>query len=158
MVQTWFAPEAKISWVSLKCLPFFNLRLTEATTAFFVQIHVIGIDSISYGKLVIVPWNIVRYKISGGSERDPNVYGPSSTSMTSTSTLIAFYLWRLSPPALGVTYIFDRKRLRIVTSTSNQSSPFVLSLRLAPHCIYGFAFSVYDHIKKNVSNSTARRL
>ena len=35
-------------------LSFFDLRLTEVATA-FVQIPVIGIDSLAYGKVVIVP-------------------------------------------------------------------------------------------------------
>ena len=43
--------------------------------------------------------------------------------------LLAF----VSLPSLGVTYIIDRKRPGVVSSMSNQSSPFtVLSLRLAP--------------------------
>ena len=63
------------------------------------QIPVIGIDSLAYGKIVIVLWTIVRYNIFGGSERGPDLYGTSpwySTPITSSSTLTAFYLWPLS--------------------------------------------------------------
>ena len=75
MVQTWLLQKPKYLGSVLNALLSCDLRLTEATTAFFVQIPVIGIDSIAYGKLVIVPWNIVRYNIFGGSERGPNLYG-----------------------------------------------------------------------------------
>ena len=141
---------------------FFDLTLTKVAIAFFVQIPVISIDSIVYGKLVIVPWDIVRYNILGGSEHGPDLYGTSPWYFYVNDLVLNFNcilpLALVFLPTLGVTYIFDRKRLGIITSTSNQSSLFtVLSLRLAPHCIYGFAFSTYDHIK-NVSNSTALML
>ena len=128
------APEAKISWMVQ--------RLVSQLCLFFSVIK-------------CVPFFI-------WSEHGPDLYGTSPWYFYVNDLVLNFNcilpLALVFLPALGVTYIFDRKRLGIITSTSNQSSPFtVLSLRLAPHCIYGFAFSVYDHIK-NVSNSTALML
>ena len=135
-----------------------DLRLTEATTAFFVQIPVIGIDSLAWKTrhrpMEYRSLQYFRWVRTWSKPIRPLLYVNDLDFNFNCILPLAL----VSLPALGVTYIFDRKRLRIVTSTSNQSSPFtVLSLILAPHCIYGFAFSVYDHIK-NVSNSTARRL
>ena len=130
--------------------PFFDLRLTEAATAVFVQVPVIGIDSLAYGKFVIVPWNIVRYNIFGGSERGPDLYGTSPWYFYVNNLVLNFNcilpLALVSLPALGVTYIFDRKRLGVVSSASKQSSPFtVLSLRLAPLYLWFGILSLQRH-------------
>jgi alpha-1,2-mannosyltransferase len=122
----------------------------DHTTAFFVQIPVIGIDSLAYGILVIVPWNIVRYNIFGGSERGPDLYGTAPWNFYVNNLVLNFNcilpLALLSLPALGVTYAIDRKRLGIVSSTSKQSSPFtVLSLRLAPLYLWFGILSLQPH-------------
>jgi hypothetical protein len=126
-------------------MPSFFRSKTYGTTAFFVQIPVIAIDSLAFGKLVIVPWNIVRYNIFGGSERGPDLYG------TSPWNFYVLPLDLVSLPALGVqvTYIIDRKRLGVVSSTSNQSSPFTVLylwlgiLSLQPHKEECFMFPAY---------------
>ena len=154
----WFNDGCDCSWlVSQLCLflsvfntSFLDLRLTEAATAFFFQVPVIGIDSLAYGKFVIVPWNIVRYNIFGGSERGPDLYGTSPWYFYVNNLVLNFNcilpLALVSLPALGVTYIFDRKRLGVVSSASNQSSPFtVLSLRLAPLYLWFGILSLQRH-------------
>ena len=115
-----------------------------------MQIPVIGIDSLAYGKLVVVPWNIVRYNILGGSERGPALYGTAPWNFYLNNLVLNFNgilpLALVSLPALGVTCIIDRKRLGVVSSTSNQSSPFtVLSLRLAPLYLWLGIFSLQPH-------------
>ena len=129
---------------------FSKLKLTELATAFFVQIPVIGIDSLAYGKLVIVPWNIVRYNIFGGSERGPDLYGTAPWNFYFNNLILNFNcilpLALVALPALGVTYIIDRRRLGVVKISSNQSSPFtVLSLRLAPLYIWFGILSLQPH-------------
>jgi hypothetical protein len=133
-------------------IPFLspNLSLTQLANAFFVQIPVIGIDSLAYGKLVIVPWNIVRYNIFGGSERGPDLYGTAPWNFYLNNLVLNFNcilpLALVSLPALGVTYIIDRKRLGVVSSTSNQSSPFtILSFRLAPLYLWFGILSLQPH-------------
>ena len=115
-----------------------------------MQIPVIGIDSLAYGKLVIVPWNIVRYNIFGGSERGPDLYGTAPWNFYLNNLVLNFNcilpLALVSLPALCVTYIIDRKRLGVVSSTSNQSSPFtVLGLRLAPLYLWFGILSLQPH-------------
>lgn len=101
----------------------------------------ISVDSIAYGKLAIVPWNIVRYNIFGGSDRGPELYGTSPSSfyllnlVLNFNVLVPFAL--LSLPALAVTYVVDRKRLGLSKPAADQSSPFtVLALRLAPFYLW----------------------
>ena len=130
--------------------PSSNLRLTVLATAFFVQIPVIAIDSLAYGKLVVVSWNIVRYNIFSGSERGPDLYGTAPWNFYLNNLVLNFNgilpLALVSLPALGVTYIVDRKRLGVVSSRPNQSSPFtVLSLRLAPLYLWLGILSLQPH-------------
>lgn len=101
----------------------------------------IGIDSLAYGRLTIIPWNIVKYNVFGGSERGPDLYGTSPWHYYISNLLLNFnYLLLLaliSLPALAITYIIDRKRLGLTTPTIDQSSPFILlALRLAPFYLW----------------------
>ena len=122
----------------------------EIPNTLFVQIPVIGIDSLAYGELAIVPWNIVRYNIFGGSERGPDLYGTAPWNFYLNNLVLNFNcivpLALISLPALGITYIIDRRRLGLISSTSNQSSPFtILGLRLAPLYLWLGIFSLQPH-------------
>jgi alpha-1,2-mannosyltransferase len=106
-----------------------------------MQIPVVAIDSIAYGKLAIVPWNIVKYIIFGGAERGPDLYGTSPWNFYLLNLILNFNVLTLfallSLPSLGVTYFIDRKRLGLVKPSADQSSPFtVLALRLAPFYLW----------------------
>ncbi|KAF9567750.1 glycosyltransferase family 22 protein [Agrocybe pediades] len=108
-----------------------------AVLASLIFIPVIGIDSLAYGKLSIVPWNIVRYNIFGGAERGPELYGTEPWNYYLKNLALNFnylpLLALLSIPALPITYVFDRKRLGLKTQGPNESSPyFLLALRLSP--------------------------
>jgi alpha-1,2-mannosyltransferase len=98
---------------------------------------VIGIDTLAYGHLAIVPWNIIHYNIFGGSERGPDLYGTSPWNFYLLNLILNFNvlvpLSLLSLPALYITSIVDRKRLGFVKAGPDQSSPFVvLGVRLMP--------------------------
>lgn len=89
----------------------------------------------------MVPWNIVRYNIFGGSERGPDLYGTSPWTfyllnlVLNFNVLVPFALFSL--PGLGVTYLIDRKRLGIFKTSADQTSPFtILGLRLLPFYIW----------------------
>lgn len=114
------------------------------------KIPVIGIDSLAYGKLAIVPWNIIRYNIFGGSERGPTLYGTEpwhfyiKNLFLNFNVLVFFALFSL--PALAVTYFVDRKRLGFSTPSANQSSPFILlGLRLAPLYVWLSILTLQPH-------------
>ena len=115
-----------------------------------MQIPVIGIDSLAYGELAIVPWNIVRYNIFGGSERGPELYGIAPWNFYLNNLVLNFNcilpLALISLPALGVTYFIDRRRLGLISPTSDQSSPFtLLGLRLAPLYLWFGILSLQPH-------------
>jgi alpha-1,2-mannosyltransferase len=85
-----------------------------------------------------VPWNIIRYNIFGGSERGPDLYGTEPWNFYFLNLVLNFNvlvpLSLFSLPALYITSIIDRRRLKATTPTT---SPFiVLGLRLMP--LYGW--------------------
>ena len=111
---------------------------------------VVGIDSLAYGKLTIVPWNIVKYNIFGGTGRGPDLYGTSPWHFYISNLLLNFNyllpLALLSLPALSITYLVDRKRLGFTNPTNEQSSPFtLLALRLAPFYLWLVILTAQAH-------------
>ncbi|KAJ7103211.1 glycosyltransferase family 22 protein, partial [Mycena belliarum] len=131
------APEIRSKWMLNRWKRLFSAGLAAS----LVFIPVIAIDSLIYGKLAIVPWNIVKYNIFGGAERGPDLYGTSPWSFYFLNLALNFNVLTpfalVSLPALGITYIVDRKRLGITKPSADQSSPFtILALRLAPFYLW----------------------
>ncbi|KAF8215850.1 glycosyltransferase family 22 protein [Mycena galopus ATCC 62051] len=131
------APEIRFLWMFNRWKRLFTSGLAAA----LIFIPVIAIDSIAYGKLAIVPWNIIKYNIFGGSERGPDLYGTSPWNFYLLNLVLNFNVLTLfallSLPSLGVTYFVDRKRLGLAKPSADQSSPFtVLALRLAPFYLW----------------------
>ncbi|KAJ6609372.1 glycosyltransferase family 22 protein [Mycena sp. CBHHK59/15] len=131
------APEIRIPWMFNR----WKRLCTAGLAALLIFIPVITIDSIAYGKLAIVPWNIVKYNIFGGSERGPDLYGTSPWNFYLLNLTLNFNVLTpfalLALPALGVTYFVDRKRLGLAKPSPDQSSPFtILALRLAPFYLW----------------------
>lgn len=114
------------------------------------QVPVIAMDSTAYGRWNIVPWNIVRYNIFGGSDRGPDLYGTAPWYFYILNLLLNFNvlvpLAFLSLPCLLVTHRIDRKRLEMFKRSPNQSSPFtLLSLRLAPLYVWTAILTAQAH-------------
>ncbi|KAJ7361402.1 glycosyltransferase family 22 protein [Mycena albidolilacea] len=131
------APEIRTTWMLNRWKRLFTAGLAAA----LIFIPVVAIDSIAYGKLAIVPWNIIKYNIFGGAERGPDLYGTSPWNFYLLNLILNFNVLTpfalLSLPSLGVTYFIDRKRLGLVKPSADQSSPFtVLALRLAPFYLW----------------------
>ncbi|KIK70667.1 glycosyltransferase family 22 protein, partial [Collybiopsis luxurians FD-317 M1] len=108
--------------------------------AALIFVPVIAIDSLAYGRLSVVPFNIVRYNILS-TDRGPDLYGTSPWHFYYLNLLLNFNVILpfalLAFPALAVTYVVDRNRLGVFKSSSEESSPFtVLSLRLAPFYLW----------------------
>lgn len=118
-----------------------------------LQIPVIVIDSLAYGRLSIVPWNIVKYNVFGGSARGPDLYGTEPWYWYILNLVINFNvvapLALLSLPALVITYFVDNKRvggpLRSSSAAEKEkdkelgerSSPFaLLTIRLLPFYLW----------------------
>ncbi|KAL0951587.1 hypothetical protein HGRIS_008268 [Hohenbuehelia grisea] len=139
-------PELRISWTIGRV----KRLIGAGVVASLLFIPVIGIDSIAYGRLTIVPWNIIKYNIFGGSERGPELYGTSPTNfyilnlVLNFNVLVPFAL--ISLPALAVTYFFDRKRLGLYKPAPDQSSPFtLLFMRLLPFYIWLGILTIQPH-------------
>ncbi|KAH7886077.1 glycosyltransferase family 22 protein [Phlebopus sp. FC_14] len=111
---------------------------------------VVAIDSVAYGIWTIVPWNIVRYNVFGGSGRGPHIYGTSPWHFYFLNLLLNFNILSLlafgSLPALVITYFVDRKRLGLTKPGPDQSSPFsLLALRLAPLYVWTVILTAQAH-------------
>lgn len=107
-------------------------------------------DSLAYGKLAIVPWNIIRYNIFGGGERGPNLYGTSPWTYYPNNLVLNFNilvpLALLSLPALAVTRLVDKRRLGYAPPTETNTSPFtILILRLAPFYLWLLILTAQPH-------------
>ncbi|KAF5388589.1 hypothetical protein D9757_004689 [Collybiopsis confluens] len=108
--------------------------------AALIFVPVIGIDSMAYGRLSLVPFNIVKYNILS-SDRGPDLYGTSPWTFYFLNLLLNFNVILpfalLALPALAITYLVDRNRLGVSKNSAEESSPFtVLALRLAPVYIW----------------------
>ncbi|EGN93107.1 glycosyltransferase family 22 protein [Serpula lacrymans var. lacrymans S7.3] len=115
--------------------------LAAGSTAALIFVPVIACDSVAYGHWSIVPWNIIRYNIFGGSERGPDLYGTSPWYFYIFNLLLNFNVLVIlalsSLPALYITSKVDRHRLGLRKPAQNQSSPFtLLALRLAPMYVW----------------------
>ncbi|KAK1233678.1 mannosyltransferase [Marasmius sp. AFHP31] len=118
--------------------------------AALIFIPVVGIDTLAYGKLSIVPYNIIDYNILSTSDRGPDLYGTSPPSFYFLNLLLNFNVIfpfaLLALPALGITYLIDRGRLGVTKVSANESSPFtVLALRLAPFYIWFGILTAQPH-------------
>ncbi|KAF7436487.1 mannosyltransferase [Pleurotus ostreatus] len=119
-------------------------------TAAMIFIPVIGIDSLAYGHHTVVPWNIIRYNIFGGSERGPELYGTSPWYFYLLNLFLNFNilvpLALISLPALAITYRYDHLRLGAYKASPDQSSPFtLLTMRLLPFYIWFGILSLQAH-------------
>ncbi|KIY49266.1 glycosyltransferase family 22 protein [Fistulina hepatica ATCC 64428] len=118
--------------------------------ASLILIPIVAIDSVAYGRLVVTPWNIVRYNIFSGSERGPDLYGSESFTYYFRNLLLNFNvlvpLALASIPAATVTSFVDRRRLGFPGSTPAQSSAFtMLVFRLAPFYLWMFILTMQNH-------------
>ncbi len=139
-------PEDRFTWLTQRA----TRLVGSGVVALIIFVPVIAIDSLAYGKLAVVPWNIVRYNIFGGAERGPELYGTEPLDFYVKNLILNFnylpFFGMLSFPALVISYFIDRKRLGFYTPSANQSSPFtVLALRLAPMYIWIAILSLQPH-------------
>ncbi|PFH52224.1 glycosyltransferase family 22 protein [Amanita thiersii Skay4041] len=139
-------PDQRIAWFVSR----WKRLLIACLVSALIFVPVIAVDSIAYGRLSIVPWNIVRYNIFGGTERGPDLYGTSpwhfyvANLFLNFNILLPFAL--LALPALAITYRFDRQRLGFYTPSIDQSSPYtVLTIRLAPFYLWLGILTLQPH-------------
>ena len=100
----------------------------------------VALDTLYYGKLTIVPWNIIKYNVFPDASRGPTLYGTEPATFYVLNLLLNFNvlvpLALVSLPALAITSKVDRKRLGDKLPVS-QSSPYtMLAMRLAPFYVW----------------------
>lgn len=111
----------------------------------------IAIDSFAYGKIAIVPWNIVKYNIfSSRSGRGPELYGTEPWTFYILNLVLNFNgVWLLalfSLPALVITTYVDDKRLGTVKPGPERSSnSTLLAMRLLPLYVWFGILTVQPH-------------
>ncbi|KAA1467884.1 asparagine-linked glycosylation 9 protein isoform a [Dentipellis sp. KUC8613] len=138
--------EARANWLVNR---WTRLLLCGAAAA-QIAVPVLLIDTYFYGKVVAVPWNIVKYNVFPDAARGPGLYGTSSWTFYFLNLLLNFNillpLALLSLPALYVTSRVDRRRLGLVPSSQEQSSPFtLLALRLLPVYLWLAILTLQPH-------------
>ncbi|KAF9270644.1 asparagine-linked glycosylation 9 protein isoform a [Marasmius fiardii PR-910] len=139
-------PASRNIWMFSRWKRLFGTGLLAA----LIFIPVIGIDTLAYGKLSVVPYNIINYNILSTSGRGPDLYGTSPPSFyilnlaLNFNVVLPFALFAL--PALAITYLVDRGRLGVAKVSANESSPFVvLGLRLSPFYIWFWILTAQAH-------------
>ncbi|CCL98089.1 uncharacterized protein FIBRA_00083 [Fibroporia radiculosa] len=139
-------PENRTSWVTTRWLRM----IKSVAVAALLAIPVVALDTIFYGKLTTVPWNIIKYNVFPDEKHGPNLYGTEPTHYYVSNLLLNFNvllpLALVSLPALGITYMFDRKRLGERTIFVDQSSPFrLLATRLSPVYVWTAIMTAQSH-------------
>lgn len=122
----------------------------------------IGIDSLFFGKLAIVPWNIVSYNVFGGKGRGPDIFGTEPWTFYIRNLLLNFNAWFIlavsSAPLLVLQALFrshatsKQTLLRTITFVA----PFYTWLAiftLQPHKEERFMYPAYPFLALNAAIS-----
>ncbi|KAF9801694.1 hypothetical protein IEO21_10055 [Rhodonia placenta] len=138
--------ENKTTWTIAR----WTRMLKCAATAALLLVPVVALDTVFYGKLTIVPWNIIKYNVFPDANRGPDLYGTEPASFYISNLLLNFNvlvpLALASIPALAITYAFDRKRLGERTIFVDQSSPYTLMvIRLTPVYLWLAVMTAQSH-------------
>ncbi|KAI0688138.1 glycosyltransferase family 22 protein [Cytidiella melzeri] len=138
------APMNQTSWRIQRWSRLLQCGLVAALLLF----PVVAIDTLFYGKLTIVPWNIVEYNVLS-SNHGPNLYGTEPLSFYVNNLLlntnIALPFAVLSLPALLITHRVDFKRLG-ERAGPERSSPYTLMvMRLLPMYVWFAIFGAQPH-------------
>ncbi len=106
-----------------------------------------AIDTLFYGKLTIVPWNIVKYNVF--SSHGPNLYGTEPLSYYINNLVlnmnVIIPLAFFSLPALLITHRIDRRRLGDRAGPERSSPYTLLAVRLAPMYVWFAIFFAQPH-------------
>jgi len=124
--------------------------ITCGAVAAALIVPVVALDTVFYGKLTVVPWNIIKYNVFPDAQHGPELYGTEPVHFYFSNLLLNFNvlvpLALASIPALAVTYVFDRRRLGERTIYVDQTSPYrLLLMRLVPAYLWGAIMTAQSH-------------
>ncbi|TIC43277.1 hypothetical protein E3Q08_02357 [Wallemia mellicola] len=124
----------------------FKKRLEQFIKAVVVAsllfIPVVAIDSLYYGKLTVVPLNIIEYNIF--SENGPTLYGVEPPHFYVLNLLLNFnFVFLLAVASLPLAALFERKYLTFVTIRLLPFYGWFALLSLQPHKEERFMFPSY---------------
>ncbi|KAH9897963.1 glycosyltransferase family 22 protein [Cubamyces lactineus] len=139
-------PENQTSWF----IGRWKRMATSTGVAALLVIPVVALDTLFYGKITVVPWNIVKYNVFPDSQRGPELYGTEpahfylANMLLNFNVLVPFAL--LAFPALAITHKVDNKRLGERYQYADKSSPYtLLALRLAPVYLWLAIMTLQKH-------------
>ncbi|KAI0782383.1 glycosyltransferase family 22 protein [Irpex lacteus] len=137
------SPKSVFSWR----LKRFSRLVQCGLVAALLLLPVVAIDTLFYGKLTIVPWNIVKYNVF--SSHGPNLYGTEPLSYYINNLVlnmnVIIPLAFFSLPALLITHRIDRRRLGDRAGPERSSPYTLLAVRLAPMYVWFAIFFAQPH-------------
>ncbi|PSS29616.1 hypothetical protein PHLCEN_2v2764 [Hermanssonia centrifuga] len=138
-------PKERASWMISR----WGRLITCGLVAALLFIPVVAVDTLFYGKLTVVPWNIIKYNVFPDSQRGPELYGTEPADfyianlLLNLNVIVPFAFASL--PALLVTHRFDRKRLGDRAGPERSSPYTILLVRLAPMYLWFTIMSAQAH-------------
>lgn len=122
----------------------------------------IGVDSYYYGKLIFVPWQIVKYNVFGGQGRGPELFGTEPVDFYFKNLLLNFNIWFVLAiciaPLLCIQWMFFKEQTstQTIIRTFIFTTPFYLWLAIfsaQAHKEERFMYPVYPFLALNASLS-----
>ncbi|KAN0064966.1 mannosyltransferase [Thecaphora frezii] len=143
------------SWTAARWSTFIGAAVLAATVA----VPLLVVDTLAYGRMVLVPLNIIKYNLfSGGEGAGPELYGTEPAGFYFANLLlnftVAFPLALLAAPLLALTAFYDPKRLQrpppsAAKGHAEKPEPSSLltltSLRIAPFYLWLGVLSLQAH-------------
>lgn len=128
--------------------------------AYVEQFFQLAVDAFFYHKLVVVPWEIVKYNVFSGSGRGPDIFGTEPWDFYIRNLLLNFNVWFLLAatvwPLLGLQYALRAKPttrqtpLRDLVFTAPLYA-WLAIFSLQPHKEERFMYPVYPCIALNAA-------
>lgn len=120
------------------------------------------VDSVFFGKTVVVPWNVVAYNVFGGQGRGPSVFGTEPWTFYARNLLLNFNVWfilaMLTAPLVILQALFRNQTAQGQSFIRSITFIFPLYMWLAiftlqPHKEERFMYPVYPFLALNAALS-----